>query len=376
MLRILHVLTAMDRAGAETMLMNLYRAIDKDKIQFDFAVTAKDHCDYDDEILNMGGKIIHYPKYNGKNHFAYKKWWNEFFRSHPEYKIVHGHIGSTASIYLKIAKKHGCYTIAHSHSAGMGFGMHNILYRLYSHSTRYIADYFIGCSTEALIARYGRKVASDKARSIVLNNGIDTSKYAYSESIRKEMLSSLGLSESSFVIGTVGRLTEPKNPMFILDILSELKKSSDFVFLWAGAGELRNDIETKIKELGLSDNVRLLGVRDDIPRLLQTLNVFILPSKFEGLPVIGVEVQAAGVPMLCSDKVSPEVKMSEYCKFLGIDSVSYWVEEILNERSFRRNLSGIDSVKSAGYDINTTSKWLTDFYMKINDSITSKKEGD
>ena len=376
MLRILHVLTAMDRAGAETMLMNLYRAIDKDKIQFDFAVTAKDHCDYDDEILNMGGKIIHYPKYNGKNHFAYKKWWNEFFRSHPEYKIVHGHIGSTASIYLKIAKKHGCYTIAHSHSAGMGFGMHNILYRLYSHSTRYIADYFIGCSTEALIARYGRKVASDKARSIVLNNGIDTSKYAYSESIRKEMLSSLGLSESSFVIGTVGRLTEPKNPMFILDILSELKKSSDFVFLWAGAGELRNDIETKIKELGLSDNVRLLGVRDDIPRLLQTLNVFILPSKFEGLPVIGVEVQAAGVPMLCSDKVSPEVKMSEYCKFLGIDSVSYWVEEILNERSFRRNLSGIDSVKSAGYDINTTSKWLTDLYMKINDSITSKKAGD
>ena len=109
---------------------------------------------------------------------------------------------------------------------------------------------------------------------------------------------------------------------------------------------------------------------------MQTLNVFILPSKFEGLPVIGVEVQAAGVPMLCSDKVSPEVKMSEYCKFLGIDSVSYWVEEILNERSFRRNLSGIDSVKSAGYDINTTSKWLTDFYMKINDSITSKKEGD
>ena len=112
MIRILHVLTAMDRAGTETMLMNLYRSIDRDEIQFDFAVTATEHCDYNDEILSMGGKIIHYPKYTGKNHFAYKKWWNEFFRSHPEYKIVHGHIGSTASIYLKIAKNYGCYTNA------------------------------------------------------------------------------------------------------------------------------------------------------------------------------------------------------------------------------------------------------------------------
>ena len=114
-IRVLQVVARMNMAGTETMLMNFYRNIDREKVQFDFAVCTEEHCDYEDEILSMGGRIIRYPQYRGKNHFSYKKWWSEFFRNNREYKIVHGHIGSTAAIYLSIAKKHGCYTIAHSH---------------------------------------------------------------------------------------------------------------------------------------------------------------------------------------------------------------------------------------------------------------------
>lgn len=364
-IRILHVLTAMNRAGTETMLMNLYRAIDRTRVQFDFAVTTTEHCDYDDEIMTLGGQIIRYPLYTGKNHFTYKKWWNDFFRSHPEYRIVHGHIGSTASIYLKIAKKYGCYTIAHSHSTSGGFGLHKVLYRIYSFSTRYISDYFIGCSTEALVARYGKKVAENRTISTVLPNGIDVAKYAFSDSVRGQVCNELGIDKGSLVVGTVGRQTPPKNPLFIMEILCDLHKTTeDFVFLWAGTGEMKDEVEAKVKEYHLEDNVRLLGVRDDIPRVLQALNVFILPSKFEGLPVIGVEVQAAGVPMLCSNKVSPEVNMSKCVSFLPIDSTEPWVEAILREKAFRRIKDAPEDVIKAGYDIKATSKWLTDFYRK------------
>ena len=364
-IRVLHVLTAMNRAGTETMLMNIYRAIDRNKIQFDFAVTTTEQCDYDDEINSLGGRIIHYPKYKGKNHFAYKRWWKTFFSTHPEYKIVHGHIGSTASIYLKIAKTYGCFTIAHSHSTGAYSSLHDYIYKLYSYSTRYIADFFIGCSTEALISRYGMRVAEDKKRSYVLNNGIDVKKYVYSEQIRDEVKEELGLGKDTLVVGTVGRFTEAKNTSFIVDILADLKKKEpDFRFIWAGTGELKEQTEKYITEKNLQENILLLGVRDDIPRILQAMNVFILPSKFEGLPVIGVEVQAAGVPMLCSDKVSPEVNMSKCVTFLPINDTDSWVKGILQEKSFRRVESAPRDVINAGYDIQTTSVWLADFYEK------------
>lgn len=362
-IRILHVLTAMNRAGTETMLMNLYRAIDRDKIQFDFAVTTTDHGDYDDEISSLGGQIIRYPRYTGKNHFTYKKWWSEFFQEHPEYRIVHGHIGSTASIYLKTAKKYGCYTIAHSHSTGGKWNVHDMLYRVYSYSTRFIADYFIGCSTEALISRYGKKIAEQHDKSCVLNNGIDVNIYLPSEKLRLEIIRELEIDTNTFVVGTVGRFTDAKNTFFIVDILERLKeREPDFRFIWAGTGELKVQIEDYIKQKNLQENILLLGVRNDIPRVLQAMNVFILPSKFEGLPVIGVEVQAAGVPMLCSDKVSPEVNMSKCVTFLPIDSTEPWVEGILNEKEFRRVPNASDDVIRAGYDIKATSQWLTDFY--------------
>lgn len=374
-IRILHVLAAMNRAGAETMLMNLFRVIDRERIQFDFAVTATRPCDYDDEIIALGGRIIHYPRYRGWNHLAYRRWWDAFFRAHPEYQIVHGHIGSTASIYLSIAKKHGRYAIAHSHSIG-GMNLHDMLYRVMSFSTRYIADYFFGCSKDALVCRYGRGVAERHEISRVLKNGIDVGKYLYTEERCRNVRSALGLKRDALVIGTVGRFVDVKNPFFIVDILEALKsREPDFRFLWAGTGPLKDRIEARIAQKGLRENVLLLGMREDIPEILQTLNAFILPSKYEGLPVIGVEVQAAGVPMLLSDRIPSEIRMSKCATFLPIDSPKPWAEGILRERAFRRVSDASADVIRAGYDVRTTSKWLMAFYEERLGKNTARDAG-
>ena len=203
-IRILHVLTAMNFAGTETLLMNLYRNIDRSQIQFDFAVTADHECAYDAEIQRLGGRIIHYPLYRGVNHFSYVSWWTHFFKNHPEYYIIHGHIGSTAAIYLHIANKFGRFTIAHSHSTSSHrVNLHDMLYCVFSYPTRYVADYFMGCSRDALIDRYGKGI---------LNNGIDARKYIYSKETRNNVREEIHISEDEIVIGTVGRLTPPQNP--------------------------------------------------------------------------------------------------------------------------------------------------------------------
>ena len=143
--RILHVLGRLDRGGAETMIMDLYRNVDRSKIQFDFVIHTNDTCEYSEEIYELGGKIYNVPRYNGKNHIKYKKAWNLLFSQHPEYKIVHGHVRSTASIYLNIAKKYGLITIAHSHSiASRGNKVEQLVKNTLQLPIRYIADYKIG----------------------------------------------------------------------------------------------------------------------------------------------------------------------------------------------------------------------------------------
>ena len=157
-IRILHVLGALNRGGAETMVMNIYRNIDRNRVQFDFIVHTNEKCDYNDEIINLGGKIYSMPRYNGKNHIKYKKAWNNFFKRHIEYKIVHGHMRSTAAIYLSIGKKHGLKTIAHSHStASRGNKFEKLVKNVLQIPLRYTANYLFACSEEAGKWLFGKK---------------------------------------------------------------------------------------------------------------------------------------------------------------------------------------------------------------------------
>ena len=318
-IRILQVLAGMNRGGAETFIMNVYRKIDKTKVQFDFLLFREEECDFNEEILELGGKIYWIPRYSGKNHFKYIKAWKTFFKDHPEYKIIHGHVRSTASIYLKIANKNGLTTIAHSHStSSRGSQLERLVKKSFQLPIRYIADHLFSCSDEAGEWLYGRK-SMKKDKYHLLKNAIDTKAFKYSRSIREEKRRELGI-QNNKVIGHVGSFTPPKNHTFIIDVFKEIYgKDNDAVLLLVGDGKLRSSIEKKIKNMNLTESVVMTGVRSDVPELLQAMDIMVFPSLFEGLPVTLIEAQASGLPCIVADTITPEVGISDSLKFLSLE---------------------------------------------------------
>ena len=211
-IRIIQVFAQMNRGGAETMIMNLYRMIERSQIQFDFIVHTNEECAYDNEIRSLGGRIYRVPRYNGKNHFEYIKSWNKFFKTHPNYKIIHGHVRSTASIYLKIAKKFGLVTIAHSHSTSSGTGFSSIVKNILQYPIRNIADYLFACSEQSGEWLFGKN-ASKRNNFVILKNSIDVKKFVFNERVRFEKRKELKI-DDKFVIGHIGRFIPSKNHKF------------------------------------------------------------------------------------------------------------------------------------------------------------------
>lgn len=365
-IRVLHVIGIMNRGGAETMIMNLYRHIDRSKVQFDFVENSSEPAVFDEEILSLGGRIFRCPHYNGKNHFTYVKWWNDFFKAHPkEHPIVHGHLGSTASIYLSVAKKYGAYAIAHSHSSGTDHSLHANLYQIMSYNTRNVADYFFACSEAAGKERFGSKVVSGDHYA-VLNNAIDVNRFSYNPSVRNAVRDELGIGQIQLVVGHIGRYTKEKNHEFILKIFSELKKmDSNARLLMVGDGTLRTHIMQMAEQASLSSDVIFTGVRSDVERLVQAMDVFVLPSLYEGLPVTMVEAQAAGLPCIISDKVPSECILTEGLVDIMTLSASpeAWAEKILAKRAIPRTDRRAE-ISAHGFDITTEAVKLQEFYLK------------
>ena len=365
-IRVLHVIGIMNRGGAETMIMNLYRHIDRSKVQFDFVENSREPAAFDEEILSLGGRIYRCPHYNGKNHFTYVKWWNDFFKAHPkEYPIVHGHLGSTASIYLSVAKKYGAYAIAHSHSSGTDHSLHAKLYQIMSYNTRNVADYFFACSEVAGKDRFGSKVVSGDHYA-VLNNAIDVNRFSYNPSVRNAVRDELGIGQIQLVVGHIGRYTKEKNHEFILKIFSELKKmDSNARLLMVGDGTLRTHIMQMAEQASLSSDVIFTGVRSDVERLVQAMDVFVLPSLYEGLPVTMMEAQTAGLPCIISDKVPSECILTEGLVDIMTLSASpeAWAEKILAKRAIPRTDRRAEIV-AHGFDITTEAVKLQEFYLK------------
>lgn len=363
-MRVLHVFGGMGRGGAETMVMNLYRNIDRTKMQFDFIVHTRDKCAYDDEIMALGGRIYRVPRYKGKNHLQYKKAWNSFFKEHPEYKIIHGHVRSTASIYLKIAKKHGLATIAHSHSTSSGTGFSAIVKNILQYQIRYIADYLFACSESAGIWLFGKKACKGD-NYYILNNAIDTQKFIYNEKKRMEKRKEFQL-EDKFVIGHVGRFYGAKNHNFLIDIFKAIHdRNNNAVLMLVGDGELRQSIEKKVNDLGLNNKVIFTGVRSDIPDILQSMDVFLFPSLYEGLPVTLIEAQATGLSCIISDTITSEVCITPYIKPVSLSkTANEWADIVISSGKIDR-IDTSHYIKENGFDIQETVKKLTMFYENI-----------
>lgn len=363
-IRILHVIGIMNRGGAETMIMNLYRNVDRTKVQFDFVENTSEKAIFDDEILALGGCIYNCPHYNGKNHFEYKKWWNDFFKEHKgEYKIIHGHLGSTASIYLKIAKKYGLCTIAHSHNTIMKKDLNNLIYKVYSYPTRFIADYFFTCSYVAGVSRFGKKIANDSKRCYLLKNSVETKKFLYDKDVRDQVRKEFDV-QDKIVIGHVGRFNVQKNHVFLIDIFKKIyEKNKNTVLFILGDGEEKEKILEKVKNLDLVDCVRFLGVRNDVNKIMQCMDVMLFPSLFEGLPVTIIEAQASSLPCVLSDTITKECKITENVEFLSLKTdVDTWSNVTLKMSKLPRYDSSNDIIKS-GYDIEQNAIWLQNFYI-------------
>lgn len=368
-IRILQVIGIMNRGGAETLIMNLYRNIDRTRVQFDFVVHTGADGMFDAEIIELGGTIYHCPKYVITNHFYYKRWWNNFLKEHSkDYVAVHGHIGSTASIYLSIAKKYGLYTIAHSHSAGKIISVKDIVYKVMSYNTRNVADYFFGCSELAGIKRYGIKVVANPKKFSVLNNAIEVNRFVFDKETRSKIRRELSIDDNQLVIGHIGRFDKAKNQTFLVSIFNEFQKNDkNAKLILVGTGENIEFIRTQISDLGIDNNVILTGVRSDAYDLLQAFDLFVFPSIYEGLPVTVIEAQAAGLKCLLSDTITNEVDITGLVEYMSLNSPAIeWAKKILDMIPYDRNDTS-EKIKKAGYDIMTTAQQLTDFYLKIQE---------
>jgi len=365
-IRVLHVIRKMDRGGAETMLMNLMRRIPREEAAFDYLVHTDDHGDYDDEIAGLGGSIWRLPAYNVANFFHYKKACRELMASIGHFDIVHGHQGSCAPIYLSEAKRAGFLTIAHSHNAdGAIPPLQMAAFNMISHPVRGVADYYLGCSMQAGLDRFGKKIV-DSDRFSLLPNGIDSKVFAFSEEARKAIRDELGIG-SEPVIGTVGRLTRQKNHTFLLEIFSRmLEVDHNIKLVIVGRGELEDDLRQKCDLLGLSSNVKMLGVRKDVPALMSAFDAFILPSHAEGLPLVGVEAQAAGLPCFFSTGVPRDVAISDTVTFLDLESgAKHWSDAIwagISNASAWNRFDRGRVIRESDYDIASSARKLVDIY--------------
>lgn len=360
MIRILHVLGSLNRGGSETLAMNLYRKIDRTKVQFDFVKHLSQKCAYEDEITSMGGKIYLAPRYKIYNHFSYCRWWIEFLQEHPEYKIVHGHYFTIASVFFKIAKKFGCKTIAHSHHTPPKKIFSNVINRLYTRNLEHYSDYGFACSQNA-----GEWIFKKMPFS-VLNNAIDSGQYVFSEENRKQIRKEFHL-EGKFVVGNVGGLRPPKNQSFLIDVFAKVhQKKSDAVLMIVGSGSLENALSEKVSKMGLAEFVIFTGSRPDIPALLSAMDVFVFPSLWEGLGIAAIEAQASGLHVICSDVLPKETKVTDLIEYKSLsDSAGVWADSVMKyaESYERQNMQ--QYIVDAKYDINAVANWLQNFYLKI-----------
>ena len=367
MKRVLHVIGSLNNGGSQAMVMELYRNINRSKLQFDFVIHRPEELFYEKEILSLGGKIHFLPALNLNNVAKYRKNWVEFFKSHSEYKIIHGHVRSTASIYLNVAKKCGLTTISHSHSTSSGVGISAIVKDILQYPIRFVADYFFACSLRAGKWLFGKNTIQ-KENFYIVRNAIDIQKYIFNEAKRLKIRDEFNL-ESKLVIGHIGRFSYPKNQLFLLDIYKEVfKKNSNSVLILVGDGELRQQIEEKIITLGLKENVILTGIRSDVPELLQAFDVFVCPSLYEGLGIVAIEAQAAGLPCIVADTLpKAETCLTQLIEYLPLKKdPSFWANKILaSYRIFNRE-NKFNEIQSAGYDISVTSKKVEKFYLDIS----------
>ena len=367
--KVLYFMDRMLRGGIQTFAIENIRHMDRTKVQIDFLLLDDgNHYEMEEDLKKLGCNIyilenmwIRKPT----DYIKYNKMLNEFFKKHNDYKVIHLHASSKNFLVLKVAKKYGIpVRIAHSHN--IDFQTKNPIKKLagnfFKKPLRKYATHYFACSKIAGKWLFGKEIANS-SNFKVIHNGVDLQKFKFNENVRNKIRKELNIQEETIVIGHVGRFTEQKNHDFLIDIFAEIhKKNENTLLLLVGTGPKEDEIKEKVKMLNLEDYVIFAGFINNVNEYLFAMDIFLFPSKYEGLPLSLIETQATGLPCYTSEKVvTKEAKITNLLTYISLDkSAKEWAEIILNFSFERRD--EYENIKNNGYDILDTSKWLQNFY--------------
>ncbi|MBR3377769.1 glycosyltransferase family 1 protein [Candidatus Saccharibacteria bacterium] len=354
--RVLQVVSELNQGGIENFLMNIYRNIDREKVQFDFIVHHMRRGCFEDEIEKMGGKVYHFSLLDDKNIMKYIKNLKCFFRKHKDYSILHGHLASIGFLYLSIAKKEGIKCrIAHSHGTATPKSIKGRIKSILFKGFKKNANILFACSDEA-----GKFLFGDSNYTVV-PNAIDFNRFSYDEKKRLTIRKQNNI-KNEMVVGHVGRFTIEKNHEFIIEILKNMSnKEPNIKFLLIGDGSQKKRIMQKALEEGVDDKIIFAGNRLNVEDYYSAMDIFILPSLFEGFPVACVEAQANGLKSFFSSNISKEVKITNLASFIDGFDAEIWSKKILSiDRNYDRKRGSINKK----YDICELAKNMEEYYIR------------
>ena len=365
-IRVLHMIGSLEIGGSQMMIINIYKAIDRKKIQFDFVIDHSEARALASEVEALGARVYTMPQFKGYNIMEVRKAWDQFFEEHPEYKILHSHVRSYASLYLPVAKKHGIKTIIHSHSTSNGSGFPALVKKILQFPLRYQADYYFACSAEAGEWLFGRKVINGK-RYKTIYNAIDVDKFRFDLLKRRCYRKQLKI-EGKIVYIHIGRLHVSKNQDFLIRVFSKIHEvQTESVLVLVGNGKLWNSIEQRIGELKLENCVLMTGERKDVPELLQAADCFLMPSLWEGFGMSAVEAQAAGLHCFVSEAVPEfaDIGAGLLHRLYLYQSPEEWADEITKMKTYEHVGDAVNYAISSGYDVKHTAKNIEDIYQRL-----------
>ncbi|EFB76204.1 glycosyltransferase [Subdoligranulum variabile] len=367
-IRVLQVMPAMDAGGMETFVMNVYRVIDREQVQFDFLYHYNKSCFFDDEIQSLGGRIFKMTVRQDNNLPRYLRELRELFADHPEWHILHGHYSGFGMFYNTVARRAGIpVRVGHSHNTAYEHNLVGTLDRLMS--LRFSA----GLTDRFACSELAGKMLFGKDPFTVLPNGIDTALFAARDPQRRALLrGDLGVADNEILFGHVGRFTAQKNHPGLLRIFAAVRKrlpKARLVLLGGGPAPYIEQMQALTRELQLGDSVIFAGVRSNIQGFYDAMDAFLLPSLFEGLPVVLVEAQTAGLPCFVADTIDRGAAFTDRVRFLPLNDPDAWANAIA-AASFRRDPNARRKAVEAGYDIHTSADILQAFYLRRYAEVT------
>lgn len=357
-MRVLQIQLDTIMGGIESFLFNVYSHIDREKVQFDFIEYGSEERDFNKKFEKLGGRIYTLPNRIKFPLLAEKELKNIIRKNN--YKIVHIHKNSLSDTSaIRICQKLNVPTIViHSHNSSRDNKIIVMLHKLNKKVIKLDNCIKLACSDKA-----GNWLFNKGDNIKIINNGIELQRFIYNEEIRKKVREKLTI-EAEYVIGNVGRITEQKNPQFLIELLHKInKKQFNIKLLLVGDGELLDNTKKLVRDLGESENVIFTGKVDKPEEYYQAMDLFVMPSYYEGFPIAALEAQASGLPCILSNKITNEIKVTENVEFLDLENELDWkelIEKMYNKKEKRENKFSV--LKEQGYDIKDIADFFQDFY--------------